>query len=207
MASSNSPLPVAGEGRHDQRLAGVFRIGMLAVDLVEALGRVLELAGVHVGQALIVEVAGRLVVGEGVRGALGRLGAGRQANQRQRQQRPAPSAPAAAWSPAYRTNRIPVARPARLWSASRSKPRFLAENRRLRHVSGRRLIARICGNFRPRRRRRVQGAIAGEIRPLPDRWRRFPAPARPAASRRSPSIGMAAPRPRALVGRAAPPAP
>jgi len=74
--------PIAGEGRHDQRLARPLRIGMLTVDLVEALDGVAELAGIEIGKALVVEDARRLILGEGILGALGRGAArGKQADR------------------------------------------------------------------------------------------------------------------------------
>src|SRR5215467_6560886 len=58
---------VIGEGRHDQRLARPFRIGVLAVDLFELLGRGLGiLLGVQKVEALVVELVGRLVGSDGV---------------------------------------------------------------------------------------------------------------------------------------------
>ena len=49
-------------GRHDQRLARPFRIGVLAVDFLEALGgRLVVLLVVQKVQALIVELVGRIV--------------------------------------------------------------------------------------------------------------------------------------------------
>ena len=58
------PRFVIGIGRHDQRLARPFGIGMLALDFLEFLGGVLDvLAFVQQEDALVIELVGRLVGG------------------------------------------------------------------------------------------------------------------------------------------------
>src|SRR5262249_46690443 len=58
---------VIGEGRHDQRLARPFRIGMLAIDLFELLGRALGiLLGVQKVEAFVVKLVGGLFGSNGV---------------------------------------------------------------------------------------------------------------------------------------------
>ena len=53
---------IIGERRHEQRLARPFRIGVLAVDLLELLGGVLRLVlDVEQVEALVVEAVGGLV--------------------------------------------------------------------------------------------------------------------------------------------------
>ena len=52
---------VVGVGGHELRLGRPGRVGMLALDLVEELGGLADVAGLQGGHALVVELLGRLV--------------------------------------------------------------------------------------------------------------------------------------------------
>ncbi len=74
---------VIGEGLHDQRLARPVRIGVLAVDLFELLGRGLGVfLGVQKVEALVVELVGGLVRND--RGVLVEQAAGAERDRHQR---------------------------------------------------------------------------------------------------------------------------